>query len=249
ITGSLGFVKAPIQLISDGLSVDGALKLFNKGNILVTNVLFPEYYEVISMSSGIIAEVNSLLSHVAIIARELGIPCVLNIPMSIIARYSRDGDILIVDGNKGTVIIPNPRFNPNLLSNLNIESKTIKEISLKLDTIVKDKFNILKKTIESENIIEFRNIIKEIIDDMYKLAENRPQDSKNIFFSLCSFLQVEFFEIIKKKYSPNEIFNALIRVDEKNEPVSVLEKLYFEIKQWISKLDFLKYKEKHFYEM
>jgi len=50
---------------------------------------------------GILVERGSLLSHAAIVARELGIPAVVSLPG--VTRWLRDGDWVEMDGSTGTV--------------------------------------------------------------------------------------------------------------------------------------------------
>ncbi len=52
-------------------------------------------------AAALITETGGYLSHGAIVAREFGIPAVVNVP-GILAQIS-DGDTLEVDGSRGTV--------------------------------------------------------------------------------------------------------------------------------------------------
>jgi len=52
-------------------------------------------------ASGLLVERGSLLSHSAIVARELGIPAVVSIRG--LVAWLRDGDIVELDGAQGTV--------------------------------------------------------------------------------------------------------------------------------------------------
>ncbi len=52
-------------------------------------------------ASAIVVERGSLLSHSAIVARELGIPCVVGLKGA--TDWLRDGDRVRVDGGAGTV--------------------------------------------------------------------------------------------------------------------------------------------------
>jgi pyruvate,water dikinase len=59
-------------------------------------VLFPTV-------TGILTERGSLLSHAAIVSREMGIPCIVGIGN--LMGCLRDGDEVVMDGAKGTVQI------------------------------------------------------------------------------------------------------------------------------------------------
>lgn len=74
-----------------------------KGEILVTITTDPSWTSYFSIAAAIVVEVGSLLSHGAVVAREVGIPAVLGIPG--IMGAIRDGDTLIVNGTDGTVEI------------------------------------------------------------------------------------------------------------------------------------------------
>jgi len=52
------------------------LKLFNKGDILVTDIINGKAIHAVIDAAGCIIQTSSPLSHSAIIARELGLPCV-----------------------------------------------------------------------------------------------------------------------------------------------------------------------------
>src|SRR5439155_16803817 len=52
-------------------------------------------------AAGLIVERGSLLSHSAIVSREMGIPAVVSVPGA--TRWLRDGDLVEIDGAKGIV--------------------------------------------------------------------------------------------------------------------------------------------------
>lgn len=71
--------------------------------ILVAKMTDPGWVFLIARAGAIIAEKGSLLSHTAIISRELLKPAVVGIPH--ITEILKDGDLVRVDGNTGTVTI------------------------------------------------------------------------------------------------------------------------------------------------
>ncbi|WP_297509224.1 PEP-utilizing enzyme [Thermococcus sp.] len=105
IPASPGKAKGRAYFVLDDQPPEEVEKLFPEGAILVTYVLHAEHYSIFAKASGIVTKVNSVLSHPAIIARELGIPCVVGVDIEAI----RDGDEVIVDGNAGVVYVRNPR--------------------------------------------------------------------------------------------------------------------------------------------
>ena len=63
----------------------------------------PGWVFLLSNSKGIISEKGSLLSHTAIISRELKIPAVVGVKDAF--DLIKDGDIIELDGNTGTIKI------------------------------------------------------------------------------------------------------------------------------------------------
>lgn len=78
-------------------------KKLQKGEIMVagyTDIGWSPYYALIA---GLVTEVGSALSHGAVVAREYALPLVSNVKNA--TAIIRDGDLISVDGNLGTVII------------------------------------------------------------------------------------------------------------------------------------------------
>jgi pyruvate,water dikinase len=71
------------------------------GCILVAEHTDPGWIMLFPAAKGLLVERGSLLSHSAIVARELGIPAVVSIPG--LTRWLRDGDVVELDGAAGTV--------------------------------------------------------------------------------------------------------------------------------------------------
>jgi len=83
-------------------SLEEAGKL-EKGDILVAPYTNPGWTPLFSLASGIVMEEGGLLSHGAVVARECGIPTVLQIKDA--TWVFRDGQLLRVDGDRGVVEI------------------------------------------------------------------------------------------------------------------------------------------------
>lgn len=81
-----------------------ALQSIN-GGILVTYATDPGYVVLFASASGILTERGSLLSHAAIVSREMGIPCIVGIEG--LMNTLQDGDELLMDGSTGIVKIMN----------------------------------------------------------------------------------------------------------------------------------------------
>jgi len=72
-----------------------------KGNILVAPATTPIFVPAMEKASAIVTEEGGLLSHAAIVSRELGIPCVVG--TKIATKVLKDGDRVEVDATKGVI--------------------------------------------------------------------------------------------------------------------------------------------------
>ena len=93
-----GKVTEKVRLI---LSPDEEKSL--DGRILCTRRTDPGWAPLFPSAGGILVERGSTLSHSAVVARELGIPAVVNVPG--VTKILRDGDCITLDGGKGTIEI------------------------------------------------------------------------------------------------------------------------------------------------
>lgn len=73
------------------------------GDVLVVETLNPDLAPVLPGLGGLIAETGSILSHLAILAREFGVPTVVGVT-SAISRFP-EGSILVLDGTSGDINI------------------------------------------------------------------------------------------------------------------------------------------------
>lgn len=76
---------------------------FGKGEILVTIMTNPDYTTVMGKAAAIVTEEGGMLCHAAIVSRELNVPCVVGTGNA--TKILKDGDIVEVDANTGTVRI------------------------------------------------------------------------------------------------------------------------------------------------
>lgn len=72
-----------------------------KGDILVTVVTHPDYLPAMRRARAIVTDEGGLISHAAIVCRELGIPCIVG--TKIATKVLKDDDLVEVDAQKGTV--------------------------------------------------------------------------------------------------------------------------------------------------
>ena len=73
------------------------------GEILVTRATDPGWTPVFSVIGAAVIEIGSTLSHAAIVAREYGLPAVVNIPQA--TQLIRDGQTVRVDGDRGRITL------------------------------------------------------------------------------------------------------------------------------------------------
>lgn len=73
------------------------------GDILVTRATDPGWTPVFNVIGGAVLEIGGMLSHGAIVAREYGLPAVVNVPDA--TRRIVDGQTLTVDGGTGRVTV------------------------------------------------------------------------------------------------------------------------------------------------
>lgn len=71
------------------------------GAVLVVATLDPGLAAYLPRLSGLVAETGSVLSHLAILAREYGVPTVVDLPGAT-TRFP-DGSWIVVDGSTGEV--------------------------------------------------------------------------------------------------------------------------------------------------
>ena len=72
-----------------------------KGDILVTEMTNPLFVPAIQKAKAIVTDVGGLLSHAAIVSRELGIPCVVGTKKA--TKILKDNQKIIVNATKGEI--------------------------------------------------------------------------------------------------------------------------------------------------
>ena len=71
------------------------------GEILVSPFTDPGWASIMFISSALVVDIGGAMSHAAVAARELGVPCVVNTRTG--TRSIRTGDRVRVDGKTGRV--------------------------------------------------------------------------------------------------------------------------------------------------
>ena len=94
---SPGTFEGTVRVITD---LERAYEL-KRGEILVTRFTDPGWTTVLSLVGGVVTEVGGLLSHAAVIGRELGVPAILNLPQA--TELLKNGDQIRMDGSSGVI--------------------------------------------------------------------------------------------------------------------------------------------------
>lgn len=96
---SPGMITARARVIIDP-NTDGPLE---PGEILVAPVTDAGWTPLFALAAGLVVDMGSALSHGSTVAREYGLPAVVNVRSG--TRRIRTGDVITVNGSSGTVLI------------------------------------------------------------------------------------------------------------------------------------------------
>ncbi|MFM6980064.1 MAG: PEP-utilizing enzyme, partial [Micrococcales bacterium] len=91
-----GVLKAPVVVATE---FDANLDV--RGKILVVHHIDPGWTLLFTQAAGIVSERGNALSHAAIIAREIGIPCVVGAVG--ITSSLKNGDVISINGITGSI--------------------------------------------------------------------------------------------------------------------------------------------------
>jgi phosphohistidine swiveling domain-containing protein len=94
-----GQVKGIVRLVNEVKDIPK----MKKGDVMVAHTTFPNLVPAMKLASAIVTEDGGMTCHAAIIARELGTPCITGIKIA--TKVLKDGDLVEVDADKGVVRI------------------------------------------------------------------------------------------------------------------------------------------------
>jgi pyruvate,water dikinase len=100
-----GVVEGLARVVTDPRFVD-----VEPGEVLIAPTTDPSWASIMFVSAALVVDIGSMISHAAVVARELGLPCVVNTRTG--TRVFRDGDLVRVDGAAGTVELVKPVDRP-----------------------------------------------------------------------------------------------------------------------------------------
>ena len=91
-----GVVRGRVRLVINPRAVQ-----LRAGEVIVAERTDPGWVMLFPLASGLLVERGSLLSHSAIVARELGLPAV--VALAGVTAWLKDGDWVELDGGSGVV--------------------------------------------------------------------------------------------------------------------------------------------------
>lgn len=98
--GHGGVVQGRVRIVPDS-QVQGGI--FNKNEVLVCAMTTPEYIPLITQAVAVVTDLGGVLSHAAIICRELKKPCIVGTQNA--TAVLQQGDLVEVDADRGVVKI------------------------------------------------------------------------------------------------------------------------------------------------
>jgi pyruvate,water dikinase len=96
-SASTGVARGPARVLMSLAESDR----LHPGDVLVARTTMPAWTPLFAVASAIVTETGGLLSHAAVVAREYGLPAVLNVTDA--TSLIRDGQLVEVDGGQGVV--------------------------------------------------------------------------------------------------------------------------------------------------
>ncbi len=99
---SPGVATGPVKIIED---IDEADRI-EEGDVIVTEMTAPDMVPAMKRSAGILTDEGGMTSHAAIVSRELGVPAIVGAGDA--TDVLSDGQRITLDGQKGTVVAPEP---------------------------------------------------------------------------------------------------------------------------------------------
>ncbi|HHT76030.1 MAG: phosphoenolpyruvate synthase [Methanomassiliicoccaceae archaeon] len=94
---SPGIAGGPVKIFSEEMSLDEV----KEGDVMVTQMTTPDMVPAMTRAAAIVTDEGGMTCHAAIVARELGIPCVVG--ASDATKVLRDGMMVTVHGQMGVV--------------------------------------------------------------------------------------------------------------------------------------------------
>lgn len=97
LAASPGVAQGPVKIYEETMSLD----VVKPGDVLVTIMTTPDMVPAMTRASAIVTDEGGMTCHAAIVARELGIPCIVGATNA--TKILRNGMFVTVDGKMGIV--------------------------------------------------------------------------------------------------------------------------------------------------
>ena len=95
--GNRGKYTGPARIVMNTYDFNN----LKPGDVLVTTMTTPDFIILMQKSGAIVTDMGGLLSHAAIVSRELNKPCVIDTKFA--TQVLKDGDMVEVDADRGVV--------------------------------------------------------------------------------------------------------------------------------------------------
>jgi pyruvate,water dikinase len=96
-----GIAAAPGTVTATARVLHDPFDEFEAGDVLFARTVDPGWAPVLACAGAVVLDIGGVLSHGAVVARELGIPCVVNVKVG--TERARSGATVTVDGSSGEV--------------------------------------------------------------------------------------------------------------------------------------------------
>ncbi|MDD1768525.1 MAG: phosphoenolpyruvate synthase [Methanomassiliicoccales archaeon] len=97
MAASPGLAHGPVRVLEENMSLD----VVKEGDVLVTSMTSPDMVPAMTRAAAIVTDEGGMTCHAAIVARELGIPCIVGATNA--TKILKEGMIVTVDGKMGVV--------------------------------------------------------------------------------------------------------------------------------------------------
>ncbi len=186
IGAASGRVTAIAHVIADS---EDKPKQLTKDTILVASKIPPEWLSLVQNVGGIITEQGGMTSHAAILARELGIPAVVNARNALASI--KNGDKLLIDGDKGEVYNVNDatvgNWQGRLKNEIGSQKTKVHQLKQHLDNASHQTPGLNQTTITSwtppSGIIATRLLVNLSQSSLIEQVQNLPVDGVGLLRS------------------------------------------------------------------
>ncbi|MCA1846379.1 MAG: hypothetical protein LC792_24925, partial [Actinobacteria bacterium] len=103
VTRLHGIAAAPGTVTGTARVLSDPFDEFEAGDVLFARTVDPGWAPVLACAGAVVLDIGGVLSHGAVVARELGVPCVVNVKVG--TERAVSGATVTVDGSAGEVIL------------------------------------------------------------------------------------------------------------------------------------------------